>query len=67
MDAFVVDTAHGHSKGVLEMVKKLKKFFEGIDVVAGNVATGKACSDLIKAGVDGVKVGIALVQFAPRE
>ncbi|MEC7184168.1 MAG: IMP dehydrogenase, partial [Bdellovibrionota bacterium] len=57
-DALVVDTAHGHSKGVIEMVKRLKTTFKGIDIVAGNVATGKACLDLIKAGVDGVKVGI---------
>ena len=58
VDALVIDTAHGHSKGVIEMVKKLKASFKGIDVVAGNVATGKACLDLIEAGVDGVKVGI---------
>jgi IMP dehydrogenase len=58
VDALVVDTAHGHSKGVLEMVRMLKKNFPHIDVVAGNVATAKACKDLIEAGVDGIKVGI---------
>ncbi len=58
VDALVVDTAHGHSKGVLEMVRTLKKHFPHIDVVAGNVATAKACKDLIEAGVDGIKVGI---------
>jgi IMP dehydrogenase len=58
VDALVVDTAHGHSKGVLEMVRTLKKMFPQVDVVAGNVATAKACKDLIEAGVDGVKVGI---------
>ena len=58
VDALVVDTAHGHSKGVIEMVKLLKKTFPKVDVVAGNVATAKACKDLIDAGVDGVKVGI---------
>ena len=58
VDALVVDTAHGHSKGVIEMVKLLKKTFPNVDVVAGNVATAKACKDLIDAGVDGVKVGI---------
>lgn len=58
VDALVVDTAHGHSKGVLEMVRMLKKNFPQIDVVAGNVATAKACKDLIEAGVDGIKVGI---------
>ena len=58
VDALVVDTAHGHSKGVIEMVKLLKKTFPNVDVVAGNVATAKACKDHIDAGVDGVKVGI---------
>lgn len=58
VDAIVVDTAHGHSRGVIEMVKAIKKEFKNIDVVAGNVATAKACEDLIKAGVDGIKVGI---------
>ncbi|MGZ3790587.1 MAG: IMP dehydrogenase [Bacteriovorax sp.] len=58
VDALVVDTAHGHSKGVIEMVRRLKKHFPHVDVVAGNVATAKACKDLIEAGVDGVKVGI---------
>lgn len=58
VDALVVDTAHGHSKGVLEMVRTLKKHFPHIDVVAGNVATAKACKDLMEAGVDGIKVGI---------
>lgn len=58
VDALVVDTAHGHSKGVIEMVRMLKKNFPHVDVVAGNVATAKACKDLIEAGVDGIKVGI---------
>ena len=58
VDALVVDTAHGHSKGVIEMVKLLKKTFPHVDVVAGNVATANACKDLIAAGVDGIKVGI---------
>ena len=57
-DAIVIDTAHGHSKGVIDMVKKIKKYNSKVDVVAGNVATKEACLDLIKAGVDGVKVGI---------
>jgi IMP dehydrogenase len=57
-DAIVVDTAHGHSKGVIEMVKRLKKDFPKVDIVAGNVATAKACEALIAAGVDGIKVGI---------
>lgn len=58
VDAIVVDTAHGHSKGVIEMVKAIKKMNKDIDVVAGNVATARACEDLIAAGVDGIKVGI---------
>lgn len=57
VDAIVVDTAHGHSAGVIGMVKTLKSKFE-VDIVAGNVATGKACEDLIAAGVDGIKVGV---------
>lgn len=57
-DAIVIDTAHGHSKGVLEMVKSIKRLTKKIDVVAGNVATAQACKDLIEAGVDGIKVGI---------
>lgn len=58
VDAIVIDTAHGHSKGVIEMVKWIKKLSAKVDVVAGNVATAKACEDLIAAGVDGIKVGI---------
>jgi len=58
VDAVVVDTAHGHSKKVIEMVKRLKEKYPDIDVVAGNVATAQACRDLIKAGCDAVKVGI---------
>ncbi len=58
VDAIVIDTAHGHSKGVMEMVKIVKQMSKSIDVIAGNVATSKACEDLIKVGVDGIKVGI---------
>lgn len=58
VDALVVDTAHGHSKGVIDMIKLLKKNFPNVDIVAGNIATAKACKDLIEAGVDAVKVGI---------
>lgn len=58
VDALVVDTAHGHSKGVIDMVRLLKKTFPNVDIVAGNIATAKACKDLIDAGVDAVKVGI---------
>jgi len=58
VDVIVIDTAHGHSKGVIEMVKTIKQMNAKVDVVAGNVATAKACEDLIAAGVDGIKVGI---------
>jgi IMP dehydrogenase len=58
VDVIVIDTAHGHSKGVIEMLKKIKKKFPELDVIAGNVATGEATLDLIKAGADAVKVGI---------
>ncbi len=58
VDVIVIDTAHGHSKGVIEMLKKIKKKFPELDVVAGNVATGEATLELIKSGADAVKVGI---------
>ena len=58
VDVVVVDTAHGHSKGVMDMVKAIKKAFPKLEIIAGNIATGQAALDLIKAGVDGVKVGI---------
>lgn len=58
IDIVVVDTAHGHSKGVGEMVKYIKKTYPKIDVVAGNVATAEAVEFLAKAGADAVKVGI---------
>jgi IMP dehydrogenase len=57
VDMLVVDSAHGHSSNVLETVGAIKKRWE-IEVVAGNVATREGCRDLIKAGADGVKVGI---------
>jgi IMP dehydrogenase len=57
-DAILIDTAHGHSKGVLEMLGKIKQFSSQVDVVAGNVATPEGCLALIKAGADGIKVGI---------
>ena len=57
-DALVVDTAHGHSRKVLEKVALLKKKFSNIDIIAGNVATEEAVRDLIKLDVDGIKVGM---------
>ncbi len=58
VDVLVVDTAHGHSKGVISAVRILKDRFPDIDVVAGNVATGEAVTELVKAGADGVKIGV---------
>ncbi len=58
IDVIVIDTAHGHSKGVIEMIKKIKKYKKHIEIVAGNVATREACLALIKAGANGIKVGI---------
>ena len=58
VDFVVVDTAHGHSAGVLGMVERVKADFDGLDVIAGNVATPEATEDLILAGADAVKVGI---------
>jgi len=58
VDLIVVDTAHGHSARVMEAVKLLKQKFPEVDLVAGNVATFQAASDLIALGVDGLKVGI---------
>ena len=58
VDAIVIDTAHGHSKGVGDMLKLIKKTFPEIDVVVENVATAEAAKFLAKAGADGVKVGI---------
>lgn len=58
VDCVVVDTAHGHSKGVIDMTRKIKKLFPDLDVVVGNIATAEAAKDLIKAGADAIKVGI---------
>lgn len=58
VDVIVVDTAHGHSKGVVEAVKKIKVNYPDIQVIAGNVATAEATRELIEAGADAIKVGI---------
>ena len=58
VDAIVVDTAHGHSERVVRLLKELKKKFKEIDVVVGNIATVEAAKFLVKAGADGIKVGI---------
>ncbi|MGV8964309.1 MAG: IMP dehydrogenase [Candidatus Saccharimonadaceae bacterium] len=58
VDSIIIDTAHGHSKGVTEMLKKIKKLHPDLDIVVGNIATGDAAKMLVDAGADGVKVGI---------
>ena len=58
VSAVVLDSAHGHSKGVLDKLREIKASFPTLDVVVGNVATAEAVRDLIKAGADGIKVGI---------
>ena len=58
VDAIVIDTAHGHSKGVVEKVREAKAAFPNVDIVVGNIATGEAAKMLVEAGADAVKVGI---------
>ncbi|MBP9715289.1 MAG: IMP dehydrogenase [Candidatus Pacebacteria bacterium] len=58
VDVIVIDTAHGHSKGVITILKEVKKMFPKLEVIVGNIATGQAAKDLVKAGADAVKVGI---------
>lgn len=58
VDAIVVDTAHGHSRGVIDMVKEIKKVFPELDIIAGNIATEEGAEALIKAGADAVKIGV---------
>ena len=58
VDVLVVDSAHGHSKGIIDRVRRIKKLKKGIQVIGGNVATGDGALDLIKAGADAIKVGI---------
>ena len=58
VDLFVIDSAHGHSKNVIETIKMIKSEFPDIDVIGGNIATAEAATELVRAGVDGVKVGM---------
>jgi IMP dehydrogenase len=58
VDAIVIDTAHGHSKGVMEMAKLVRKAYPDIDLIVGNIGTAEAARDLAKLDVDGLKVGI---------
>jgi IMP dehydrogenase len=57
-DVIVIDTAHGHSKNVIDAIKDTKKNFKDVQVIAGNIATADGCEALIKAGSDGVKIGV---------
>ncbi|NMC39321.1 MAG: IMP dehydrogenase [Bacteroidales bacterium] len=58
VDAIVVDTAHGHSRGVIKILRELKKAFPGTDIIAGNIGTADAAKKLVDEGADGLKVGI---------
>ncbi|MEO9513886.1 MAG: IMP dehydrogenase [Flavobacteriaceae bacterium] len=58
VDAIVIDTAHGHTKGVVNVLKAIKQTFPDLEVIVGNIATGEAAKYLVEAGADGVKVGI---------
>ena len=58
VDLLIVDTAHGHSAGVIERVRWIKQHYSKVDVIGGNIATAQAARDLLEAGADGVKVGI---------
>ncbi len=58
VDVVTIDTAHGHSKGVIEAVKKVKNAFPNLQIIAGNVATGDGAKALVDAGADGIKVGV---------
>lgn len=66
VDAIVIDTAHGHSIHVIEMLKRVKKEYPDLDVVVGNIATGEAAKMLVAAGASGVKVGIGRGRSVPR-
>ena len=58
VDVYVIDSAHAHSKNVIDTIKKIKSTFKDIDVIGGNIATAEAALELVKAGVDAVKVGM---------
>jgi IMP dehydrogenase len=58
IDAIIIDTAHGHTKGVVDVLKEVKSKFPSLDVIVGNIATANAAKYLVEAGADGVKVGI---------
>jgi IMP dehydrogenase len=63
VDAIIIDTAHGHSKGVIDTLREAKKRYPQIDIIVGNIATEEAALALVEAGADGVKVGIGPVSY----
>lgn len=65
VDVITIDTAHGHSKGVGEMLKAIRKAYPKLQIIVGNIATAEAAKFLAKAGANAVKVGIGPVQFVP--
>ncbi len=65
VDALVIDTAHGHTEGVLSAVKLIKSRYPELDLVAGNIATAEATKDLLAAGVDAIKTGMGPGRFVP--
>jgi IMP dehydrogenase len=67
VDVISIDTAHGHSKGVIEAAMRVRKKFPKLELIVGNIATGEAAKALAKAGADAVKVGVGRVVFALRE
>ena len=67
VDIICLDSAHGHTRGVIEMLKKVKKNFKDLPVIAGNVGTGIGAKALADAGADAIKVGIGQAQFVQRE
>jgi IMP dehydrogenase len=65
VDVISIDTAHGHSKGVIDAAKRVKKKYPELDLIVGNIATGEAAKALAKAGVNAVKVGVGPVVSVP--
>ena len=66
IDVIIVDTAHGHTRGVIDRVRAIKRQYPNLQLIAGNIVTGEAAKALVEAGVDGVKVGIGRARSARR-
>ena len=67
VDVFVIDSAHAHSKNVIDTIKKIKSTFKDIDVIGGNIATAEAALELVKAGEMQLKLEWVLAQYAQQE